>query len=505
MEYAPVIGLEIHVELKTKTKMFCASLNDPDEKRPNFNICPVCMGFPGTLPVINHEAVRKVLLVGAALGCELAEVSNFDRKNYFYPDIPKGYQISQYARPLCLGGKLKAGGKDLHITRIHLEEDTGRSQHDIDGEYSLVDFNRAGVPLMELVTEPDITSGSEVREFAEKLRLLLRYLDVSDADMEKGQLRVEVNISLRNKEEEKSNKFGTKVEIKNLNSIKAAASAVDYEVKRQSELLDNGDVIHQETRGWDEFKQITFSQRSKESAHDYRYFPEPDLPELRFSAGELEAIKQSLPELPEQKYDRFIAEYKLPAQDVDLLVNDPPLANYFEQVISELGSWDKLSHLTRPAEEPVQNASHIEPGRHFAKLIKLSANYMITELKRRLNEAGLELKANKITAENFAELMVRIFHQEISSSAAQTVLEEMFISGKDPEEIIKEKNLGQMSDSADLQAIAETVIADNPKAVEDFKGGKTEAAKFLVGKIMLATKGKANPSVAQSLLEKLLK
>ena len=323
--------------------------------------------------------------------------------------------------------------------------------------------------------------------------------------MEKGQLRVEVNISLRNKEEEKSNKFGTKVEIKNLNSIKAAASAVDYEVKRQSELLDNGDVIHQETRGWDEFKQITFSQRSKESAHDYRYFPEPDLPELRFSAGELEAIKQSLPELPEQKYDRFIAEYKLPAQDVDLLVNDPPLANYFEQVISELGSWDKLSHLTRPAEEPVQNASHIEPGRHFAKLIKLSANYMITELKRRLNEAGLELKANKITAENFAELMVRIFHQEISSSAAQTVLEEMFISGKDPEEIIKEKNLGQMSDSADLQAIAETVIADNPKAVEDFKGGKTEAAKFLVGKIMLATKGKANPSVAQSLLEKLLK
>ena len=528
MEYAPVIGLEIHVELKTKTKMFCASLNDPDEKRPNFNICPVCMGYPGTLPVINHEAVRKVLLVGAALGCELAQVSNFDRKNYFYPDIPKGYQISQYARPLCLGGKLKVGGRDLRITRIHLEEDTGRSQHvteglqqategersaqgqqagvhDPSGDFSLVDFNRAGVPLMELVTEPDITSGSEVREFAEKLRLLLRYLDVSDADMEKGQLRVEVNISLRNKEEEKSNKFGTKVEIKNLNSIKAAASAVDYEVKRQSELLDNGDVIHQETRGWDEFKQITFSQRSKESAHDYRYFPEPDLPELRFSAGELEAIKQSLPELPEQKYDRFIAEYKLPAQDVDLLVNDPPLANYFEQVISELGSWDKLSHLTRPAEEPVQNASHIEPGRHFAKLIKLSANYMITELKRRLNEAGLELKANKITAENFAELMVRIFHQEISSSAAQTVLEEMFISGKDPEEIIKEKNLGQMSDSADLQAIAETVIADNPKAVEDFKGGKTEAAKFLVGKIMMATKGKANPSVAQSLLEKLLK
>ena len=506
MEYAPVIGLEIHVELKTKTKMFCASLNDPDEKRPNFNICPVCMGFPGTLPVINHEAVRKVLLVGAALGCELAEVSNFDRKNYFYPDIPKGYQISQYARPLCLGGKLKAGGKDLHITRIHLEEDTGRSQHDIDGEYSLVDFNRAGVPLMELVTEPDITSGSEVREFAEKLRLLLRYLDVSDADMEKGQLRVEVNISLRNKEfglnqseglvgrtDLDKSVLGTKVEIKNLNSIKAAASAVDYEIKRQGELLDNGEVIHQETRGWDEFKQITFSQRSKESAHDYRYFPEPDLPELHFSAGELEAIKQSLPELPEQKYDRFISEYKLPEQDVDLLVNDPPLANYFEQVVSELSSWDKLSHLTRPAEE------------HSGKLVKLSANYLITELKRRLNEAGLGLKDNKITAENFAELMVRIFHQEISSSAAQTVLGEMFVSGKDPNGIIKEKNLGQMSDSADLQAIVETVIAENPKAVEDFKGGKTEAAKFLVGKIMLATKGKANPSVAQSLLEKILK
>jgi len=332
MNYKPTIGLEIHAELKTRTKMFCDSLNDPDEKHPNTNICPVCTGFPGTLPVINEEAIKKTILVGFALNCQIARQTNFDRKNYFYPDLPKGYQISQYKKPFCSDGSLGISGKKIRITRIHLEEDAGRLQHDAKGDHSLVDFNRAGVPLMELVTEPDLASGEEVKDFAEKLRLILRYLNASDANMEKGQMRVEVNISVSSTE-----KLGVKVEVKNLNSIRAAAQAVDYEIKRQTELLGEGKEIKQETRGWDEAGQKTFSQRSKEEAHDYRYFPEPDLPVLNFDEKYLEDIKYLMPELPEQRKMRFKKEYGLNDAQVDIFTIAKHLGDYYERVASELG------------------------------------------------------------------------------------------------------------------------------------------------------------------------
>ncbi|OHB18273.1 MAG: glutaminyl-tRNA synthase (glutamine-hydrolyzing) subunit B [Parcubacteria group bacterium RIFCSPHIGHO2_01_FULL_45_26] len=487
MKYKPTIGLEIHAELKTRTKMFCDSLNDPDEKHPNTNICPVCMGFPGTLPVINEEAVKKTILVGFALNCEIARQTSFDRKNYFYPDLPKGYQISQYKRPLCSDGSLGISGKKVRITRVHLEEDAGRLQHDERGDHSLVDFNRAGVPLMELVTEPDITSAEEVREFAEKLRLMLRYLGVSDANMEKGQMRVEVNISISSTE-----KNGVKVEIKNLNSIRAAVQSVDYEIKRQSELLDEGKEVKQETRGWDEAGQKTFSQRSKEEAHDYRYFPEPDLPVLNFDEKYLEDIKYLMPELPEQRKMRFNKDYGLNDAQIDIFTIAKHLGDYYERVASELGV-------------PVPKLPVVETK--FRNLYALSANYIITEFPPLMQAKGMEIddiEGFKISPEAFAELMVLIFHQKLSSTGAKVVLKEMAETGLHPEQIMKEKNLGQVSDIGELQKAVEEVISKNPKAVEDYKKGKKESLKFLVGQVMAATKGKANPKVAQDLLEKTL-
>src|SRR3989344_373384 len=306
-----VIGLEIHVELKTKTKMFCDSLNDPDEKHSNINICPICLGHPGTLPVINKEAVNKVIMTGLALNCHIAEDTFFERKHYFYPDLPKGYQISQYQKPLCENGHLDIENKKIRITRIHLEEDAGRLYHPAGADYSLVDYNRAGVPLMELVTEPDFENGAEVRQFAEELQLIMRYLGVSDADMEKGQMRIEVNISLT----KPNGEWGTKVEIK------------------------------KETRGWDDTKGITISQRSKEEAQDYRYFPEPDLPPLHYDSDEVEAIKSRIPELPDQRRRRFSSQYALPVSDVEIFTTDNELGNYLEDVASEILSFDKLKHL----------------------------------------------------------------------------------------------------------------------------------------------------------------
>ncbi|MBI2057798.1 MAG: Asp-tRNA(Asn)/Glu-tRNA(Gln) amidotransferase subunit GatB [Candidatus Yanofskybacteria bacterium] len=464
MKYQPTIGLEIHAELKTKTKMFCDSLNDPDEKHPNTNICPVCMGFPGVLPVINEEALKKTILVGFALNCQVARQTNFDRKNYFYPDLPKGYQISQYKRPLCANGWLEIGGKRVIITRIHLEEDAGRLQHDAKDNHSLVDFNRAGVPLMELVTDPDLNSAEEVKEFAEKLKLILKYLNASDANMEKGQMRVEVNISVKRKEqnEKENQKLGTKVEIKNLNSIRAAAQSVDYEIERQTELLEEGKEVKQETRGWDEAGQKTFSQRSKEEAHDYRYFPEPDLPVLNFG----------------EKYLH--------------------LGDYYERVASELDTEANRLH---------QNQNEKAESHLPAKLHSLSANYVITEFPPLMQAKGMEiddLEGFKISPEAFAELMVLVFHQKLSSTGAKAVLKEMAETGLHPEAIMKEKNLGQVSDTGELQKIVEEVIVKNSKAVEDYKKGKVEVIKFLVGQVMAATKGKANPSVAQEILTELL-
>lgn len=503
MKYTPVIGLEIHAALKTKTKMFCDSLNDPDEKHPNVNVCPVCMAHPGTLPVINEEAVKKVILAGLALNCAIARDTFFERKNYFYPDLPKGYQISQYQKPLCEKGWLDIdnpstnaqGSKRIRITRIHLEEDAGRLYHLPGKDYSLVDYNRAGVPLMELVTEPDFESGEEVKKFAEELQLIFKYLGVSDADMEKGLMRVEVNISLMESPSTSlgTSKLGTKVEIKNLNSIRAAADSVDYEIKRQSELLERGEKIVQETRGWDDAKRKTVSQRSKEEAHDYRYFPEPDLPPLYFSDKYIQGVRGQLVELPEERRQRFIKQYGLLERDIEVFVTNKKLGDFFEHVASEIMSFDKLQHLKQ-----------LEAG-HTLRLLKLTSNYLITEFQKLLYEVSAEPDETKVTPEMFADMIARIFHAEVSSTGAQVVLREMFESGLSPAKIIEEKDLAQVSDLGSLEAAVDKAIADNPKAADDFKKGKEASLKFLIGMVMRESKGKANPQVVEQIIREKLK
>jgi aspartyl-tRNA(Asn)/glutamyl-tRNA(Gln) amidotransferase subunit B len=491
MTYKPTIGLEIHAELNTKSKMFCSCKNDPDEKRPNFNICPVCTAQPGTLPVANEEAIKKVIKTGLALNCKIAENSKFDRKNYFYPDLPKGYQISQYDMPLCEKGYLKIEGKKIGITRIHLEEDTGSLIHPAEADYSLVNLNRAGVPLMELVTEPDISSGKEARMFAEELQRILRYLGVSFADMEKGQMRVEVNISLS-----KNEKLGTKVEIKNLNSFRVVERAVDFEIKRQKEILESGKKIIQETRGWHDKKEITFSQRQKEQAHDYRYFPEPDLKPMHFSAeggsasgGDIiSMIKLSMPELPDEKRIRFKKEYGLDDSAIEFFVGNKELSEYYEKVVSEFEEW----------------TPEIETGESHKKASKLVANYLITDIKGLLKEKNFIESEFKITPENFAEFIKMIYKNEISSKVAKAVLIEMFNTGVDPSSFVDDNNLRQVSDSKELEKVIKEVILKNPKAVEDYKKGKQNALQFLSGQVMAVTKGTANPEKVCELLIRLI-
>jgi aspartyl-tRNA(Asn)/glutamyl-tRNA(Gln) amidotransferase subunit B len=482
MKYEPVIGLEIHVELKTKTKMFCACKNDPDEHHPNVNICPVCTGQPGTLPVINEEAINSVIKVGLALKSKVSEITKWDRKNYFYPDLPKGYQISQYDNPICVGGALNipGSGKKVKIRRIHLEEDTGRLIHFGHVGHSLVDFNRAGVPLMELVTEPDLNSGEEASTFAEELQLILRYLEVSDADMEKGQLRVEANLSLKLLS---SKEFGTKVEIKNLNSFKAVRNAIDYEIKRQAELLEHGKKIIQETRGWNESKRETTLQRVKEESHDYRYFPEPDLPPLKIDFGLVEKLKTTLGELPQDKRDRFKKQYGLTDSQINILVNDEKFAGFFENVASEI--------------------LDLEAG-DKKELFNLSANYILGDFLGLLNEASAEVDDTRITAEDFAEWVGLIHQGVITSRAAKEVLKEMWATGKDPDLIIEEKNLIQIKDTDVIEQIASKIVAENPKAVEDYKKGKEASLQFLVGQVMKETCGKVNPTTISSILKNLI-
>lgn len=499
-KYEPTIGLEIHVELKTKTKMFCDSINDPDEKRPNVNVCPICMGHPGTLPVANKEAIRKVLLCGKAMGGKLADYSQFDRKNYFYPDIPKGYQISQYKFPLVSGGELNG----IKIARVHLEEDTGKLMHADDGSSSLVDFNRAGVPLMELVTEPCIKSGEQAREFGEELQLILRYLGASDADMEKGQMRVEVNISLmktggvgklvplRTEDEGKptgtelSNaaKLGTKVEIKNLNSFKAVERSIEYEIERQSSLLDAGESVFHETRGWDENKQKTFSQREKEMAHDYRYFPDPDLPPLKI--GELE-LGLSLSELPNEKRKRFREEYRLKDEQIEIFVRDFTMGKFFESVASHLDIGCPSSELGHPM-----------------SLYSLASNYLVSDLAGLMKDKCVLIGDIKINPEMFAKLVKLTASGEISSRGAKDVLKIMFERGGDPENIVKEKGLKQASDESAIKTIVEDVINKNPSVAEDYKNGKENALQFLVGQGMKISKGSANPEVLRKILKEKL-
>jgi len=490
MEYEPVIGLEIHAELNTSTKMFCGCKNDPLEHHPNVNICPVCMAHPGTLPVINRDAVEKVIRVGLALGGEISPYSQFDRKNYFYPDLPKGYQISQYKYPIVLGGSLRG----VRITRVHLEEDTGRLQH-IDGgpasgagqPATLVDYNRVGVPLMELVSEPDIRTATDARAFAEELHEILRYVNASDADMEKGQMRIEANISIRPLGE---TTFGTKVEVKNINSFRAVEKAIMYELQRQEEALRQGEKIKQETRGWDDINQCTVSQRSKESAHDYRYLPEPDLPPLNLtSAGgfDIETMRNRLPELPMAKRERFSKQYGLPSKIISFLVSDKHLADYFEQASSELASW-----IGENKEAEFQKASAI------------LANYMSSDLQSLLVAKDAQITDIRITPENFAELVKMIYTNEISSRAAKDVLARMFADGSDPSDIVQEDNLRQISNVSALDETVKKIIQENPKPVEDYKKGKTVALQMLIGKVMKETKGAANPEVVREVLTKLL-
>ncbi len=473
--YTTTIGLEIHAELKTQTKMFCACKNDPFNGAPNANVCPICMGHPGTLPVINKKAVESVLRVGRAIGAELADFTEFDRKNYFYPDIPKGYQLSQYKYPLVKGGVV--GG--VAITRVHLEEDTASSSHDT-GDYSLVDFNRAGVPLMELVTEPVIHSAEEAGNFGRELQLLLRTLGVSEANMEKGEMRVEVNISVSD-----TDKFGTKVEVKNINSFKAAEKAIEYEVARHIKLLEAGEKIVQETRGWDDPTGKTFSQRKKEDSHDYRYFPDPDLPKLKiseipeFAHDKLDA---TLPELPQARRDRYAA-LGLKPQEIYIYVSIPQVSAFFEAAISTFGGKKES--------------------------IALASNYISSDLLGLIKKKNGEGKEHLIAElpfgpAEFSDLVRMIEKKDVSSRGAKDVLAIMFAEGGSPARIADEKGLIQKSDEGAIKKIAEEVIAENPQAIDEYKKGKQASLMFLVGQGMKKSKGSANPEMLRTTLLSLL-
>lgn len=490
MKYNVTIGMEVHAELKTSSKMFCACKNGLGmEPEPNVNICPVCTAQPGALPVPNAAAIEAVQRVGLALGCRLGLKSKFDRKNYFYPDLPKGYQISQYDQPFCEAGTMVIGDKSFRITRIHLEEDTGKSMHPAGADYTLVDYNRAGVPLMELVTEPDFTNSRDVGLFCQKLRQTLRYLGASNADMEKGQMRCEVNISLYPEGADRLS--GTKVEIKNINSFRSVERAIEYEIVRQTEALENGEKLVQETRGWDENKNITVSQRKKESAHDYRYFPEPDIPPFEFDEAYVEKLRATLPELPDAKLKRFVAEYGLPEKDAIILTEERKFSEYFEAVVSELSEKVQAKEVTAPLE----------------RAVKLAANYMLTELRKYLTENNQSIEDLPIKPENYAEFIGIVADGKINSSAAQTVLGEMYNNtdgDTDPSHIIDRLNLGQVNDSVALEKAVDAVLERNEQSVADFKAGKQNALQYLMGQVMKETQGKANPPMVMELLRKKL-
>ncbi|MDI9462047.1 MAG: Asp-tRNA(Asn)/Glu-tRNA(Gln) amidotransferase subunit GatB [Bacillota bacterium] len=471
-KYETVIGLEVHVELATKTKIFCSC---PTEfgKAPNTNICPVCLGLPGTLPVLNKKAVEYAIKAALALNCSIGSYTKFDRKNYFYPDLPKAYQISQLDRPLASDGylEIEAEGKKkrIGINRVHMEEDAGKLVHAESGDYSLADYNRAGVPLIEIVSEPDIGSPAEAKAYLEKLRSIMLYAGVSDVKMEEGSLRCDANISLR---PAGSSKLGTKVEIKNMNSFKAVQSALEYEVKRQAAELDAGGEIIQETRRWDENSGKTYSMRSKE---DYRYFPEPDLLPLQIEKEWVEEIRQSLPEMPDFRRKRYMEDYNLSAYDAEVITATKSMADFFEATLQEYND------------------------------AKAVANWLMGDISRQLNAEGVEIDRTKLTPSHLAELLKIQDKGTISGKIAKTVFREMFASGKMPAQIVEEKGLVQISDEGAIAAIVEQVIAENPGPVSDYRSGKEKALGYLVGQIMKLSKGKANPQLANKLLREKLK
>jgi len=479
--YEVVIGCEVHVQLKTHSKMFCSCDRDYFAAAPNTRVCPVCLGMPGVLPVINEQAVAYTILAGLAMGCTIPEQSKFDRKNYPYPDLMKGYQISQYDQPLCVGGGLdvEVDGEPsyVHIERIHLEEDTARLLHRDDGGvgYSLMDVNRAGVPLMELVTEPDIHSAAQATAFLRKLRQILRYIGVSDADMEKGSFRCDANVSLRLVGAEE---LGAKVEVKNMNSFRAVERAIEFEIERQAARLDAGERILQETRGYIDATGETVSQRSKEEASDYRYFPEPDLPPLRVSAEVVEELRAQLPELPDARRARIEADLGLTRDEAVLLTESRTRADDYEATVDIAG----------------------------AERARTVAHWFMGDVTRLLHGLApdAELGDSKLTPAHVAELVALVADGEITTSTAKEVLEVAFTDGAMPSAIVRERGLGKVTDESAIEAVASAVIEANPKAVEDFRGGKDSAIQFLVGQVMRETRGQADPNSTAQLLQRLL-
>ena len=472
--YEAVIGLEVHVQARTQSKMFCSCANRFGAE-PNTLVCPVCMGYPGVMPAPNREAIRKIVTAGLMCSCDIQRKSKFDRKSYFYPDMPKNYQLTQYDMPFCLNGKVHISGtgfsgeplpeKDIRLTRIHLEEDVAKLTH--FGTHSGVDFNRAGVPLMEIVSEPDMRSPDEAYAYLTSLKQIIQYADISDCDMEKGQMRCDVNISIR---ERGSEKFGTKVELKNLNSFRAVHRAIAYEMKRQILILSEGGTIEQETRGWNDDVGDSYSMRGKENAHDYRYFPEPDLLPVEFTDADIEDFKRNLPELPSDRRKRFIDQYQVTEYDAQVLTQEKPCADYFEAAASK------------------------------SQAPKLVANWIVGDLMRELSESGHTFADCPLPPENLAEMVDLIHKGTINGKIGKTVFPEMFTSGKKAADIIKEKGLVQVSDEGAILKFIEDAIAANPAQVQQYREGRKNVLQFFVGQVMKASRGKANPQTVQKLL-----
>ena len=483
MSYETVIGLEVHVQLQTRSKMFCGCPADYQYAPPNSRVCPVCLGLPGSLPVINRQAVKYTIMTGLALGCRIPGYSKFDRKNYPYPDLMKGYQISQYDLPLAEDGALEitvdGESKSVGVMRVHLEEDAAKLLHfpsEPGGPYSLVDVNRAGSPLMEVVSAPDMRSPEEAREYLVTLHSIMQYLGVSAGNMQDGNFRCDANVSIR---PEGRQEFGTRTEIKNMNSFRSVYLALNHEVDRQKRILEDGGRITQETRGWIEERGVTVSQRSKEHAHDYRYFPEPDLPPLRIEQDWVDEIRSNLPELAAQRRERFVEQYGLPLYDADLLTGSRAVAEYFE---------DSVSRGKAGCEDLVAYSKNI-------------SNWILGDLSRLMNVENLSIGDVKVRPAHLAELQGLVDAGTLSNTMAKTVLEEAFVSGEQPGKIVKDKGLSQINDSSVVDSAVAQALEDNPKAVADFIGGKETAAKFLVGQVMKITRGQAKPDLVQELVQ----